>query len=71
MPDFSISNSKQYLYADFRSRSGRNNKTVETVLRSGCSIDTSENVSIVERFSCEEVPNFLRKLKRLNGETNG
>ena len=57
----STSNSNPDFYTEFRTRSGRNTKTVE---RYGCPIDNSENVSFVECFSCEEVPNSLEEVKK-------
>ena len=61
VPEYSTSNSNADLYAEFRTRSGRHVKTVE---RYGCPIDKSENVSFVECFSCEAVPNSLEEVKR-------
>ena len=61
MPESSTSNSNPDLYAEFRTRSGRHVKAVE---RYGCPIDNSENVSFVECFSCEAVPNSLEEVKR-------
>ena len=61
VPESSTSNSNADLYAEFRTRSGRHVKTVE---RYGCPIDNSENVSFVECFSCEAVPNSLEEVKR-------
>ena len=61
VPESSTSNSNPDLYAEFRTRSGRHVKTVE---RYGCPIDNSENVSFVECFSCEAVPNSLEEFKR-------
>ena len=61
VPESSTSNSNPDLYAEFRTRSGRHVKTVE---RYGCPIDNSENVSFVECFSCEVVPNSLEEVKR-------
>ena len=62
VPESSTSNSKPDLYAEFRTRSGRNVKTVE---RYGCFIDNSENVSFVECFSCEAViASSLEEVKR-------
>ena len=60
VPESSTSNSNPDLYADFRTRSGCHVKAVE---RYGCPIDNSENVSFVECFSCEEVPNSLEEIK--------
>ena len=61
VPESSTSNSNPDLYADLRPFSGRHVKTVE---RYGCPIDNSENVSFVECFSCEEVPNSPGEPKR-------
>ena len=61
VPKSSTSNSNSDLYAELRTRSGHHVKTVE---RYGCPIDNSENVSFVECFSCEEVPNYLEEVKR-------
>ena len=61
VPDSSTSNSNPDLYAEFRARSGRHVKAVE---RYGCPIDKSENVSFVECFSCEAVPNSLGEVER-------
>ena len=61
VPESSTSKSNPDLYAELRTRSGRHVKTVE---RYGCPIDNSENVSFVECFSCEAVPNFLEEVKR-------
>ena len=61
VPESSTSNSNPDLYAEFWTRSGRHVKTVE---RYGCPIDNSENVSFVECFSCEAVPNSLEEVKR-------
>ena len=61
VPESSISNSNPDFYAEFRTRSGCHVKTVE---RYGCPIDNSENVSFVECFSCEEVPNSLEEVKK-------
>ena len=61
VPDSSTSNSNPDLYAEFRTRSGRCVKAVE---RYGCPIDNSQNVSFVEYFSCEVVPDSLEKVKR-------
>ena len=61
MPESSTSNSNADLYAAFRTRSGCLVKANE---RYGCPIDNSENVSFVECFSCEEVPNSLEEVKR-------
>ena len=61
VPESSTSNSNPALYAEFRTRSGRHVKAVE---RYGCPIDNSENVSFVEYFSCEEVPNSLEEVER-------
>ena len=60
-PESSASNSNPQLYTEIRTRSGRHVKAVE---RYGCPIDNSENVSFVECFSCEEVPNSLEEVKR-------
>ena len=60
VPESSTSNSNPDLYAEFRKRSVRHVKTVE---RYGCPIDNSENVSFVECFSCEAVPNSLEEVK--------
>ena len=61
VPEASTSSSYPDLYAEFRTRSGRN---VEAVERYGCPINNSENVSFVECFSCEEVPNSFEEGKR-------
>ena len=61
VPESSTSNSNPDVFAEFRTRSGFHVKAVE---RYGCPIDNSENVSFVECFSCEEVPNSLEKVKR-------
>ena len=61
VPESSTSNSNPDLHADFRTRSGRHVKTVERYV---CPVDKSENVSIVECFSCETVPNSLEEVKR-------
>ena len=60
VPESSTSISNPDLYAEFRTRSGCHVKTVE---RYGCPIDNSENVSFVECFSCEAVPNSLEEVK--------
>ena len=57
----STSNSNPDLYTEFRTRSGRHVKAVE---RYDCPIDNSENVSFVECFSCEAVPNSLEEVER-------
>ena len=59
--EYSTSNSNPDLYAEFRRRSGPHVKTVE---RYGCPIDNSENVSFVECFSFEEIPNSLEEVER-------
>ena len=56
----STSNSNPDLYAELRTRTGRHVKAVD---RYGCPFDKSENVSFVECFSCEEVPNSLEEVK--------
>ena len=61
VPESSTLDSNPDLYAEFRTRSGCHVKAVE---RYGCPIDNSENVSFVECFSCEEVPNTLEQVKR-------
>ena len=61
VPESPTSNSDPDLYADCRTRSGRHSKTVELY---GCPIDNFENVSFVECFSCEAVPNSLEEVKR-------
>ena len=61
VPDSSTSNSNPDLFAEFRTRSGRHVKTVE---RYGCPIDNPENVSFVECFSFEAVPNSLEQVRR-------
>ena len=61
VPESSTSNSNPDFCAEFRTRSGRHVKTVE---RYDCPIDKSENVSFVESFPCEEVPNSLEKVKK-------
>ena len=61
VPKSSTSNSNPNNNAVFRPRSGCHVKTVE---RYACPIDKSENVSFVECFSCEEVPNSLEEVKR-------
>ena len=61
VPESPTSNSNPDLYAEFRTHSGRHVKTVEPY---GCPIDNSENVSFVECFSCEAVPNSLEEVKR-------
>ena len=61
VPESSTSNSNPDLNAEFRTHSGHHVKTVE---RYGCPIDNSENVSFVECFSCEAVPNSLEEVKR-------
>ena len=57
VPESSTSNSNPELYAEFRTHA----KAVE---RYGYPIDISVNVSSVECFSCEEVPNSLEEVKR-------
>ena len=61
VPESSTSSSNPDFYAEFRTR---NDCHVEAVERYGCPIDNSENVSFVECFSCEEVPNSLEEVKR-------
>ena len=61
VPKSSTSNSNPDLYAKFLTRSGGHVKTVE---RYGCHIDISGNVSFLECFSCEDVPNTLEEVKR-------
>ena len=61
VPECSTSNSNPDLYTEFRTRSDSHIKAVE---RYGCPIDNSENVSFVECFSCEVMPNPLEKVKR-------
>ena len=60
VPESSTSNSNPDLYEELRTRSGRHVKAVE---RKGCPIDISENVSFVDCFSCEEVPNPPEEIK--------
>ena len=61
VPESSTSNSNPDLYAEFRTRSGHHVKAVECY---GCPIDNSENVSFIECFSCEAVPNSLEEVER-------
>ena len=61
VPESSNSNPNPDLYAEFRTRSGCHVKAVECY---GCPIDNPENLSFVECFSCEEVPNSLDEVKR-------
>ena len=61
VPESLTSNSNPDPYAELRTRSGRPVKAVELY---GCPIDKFENVSFVEFFSCEEVPNYLEEVKR-------
>ena len=61
VPESSTSNSNPDLYVEVRTGSGRH---VETVERYGCPIGNSENVSLVEGFSYEAVPNCLEEVKR-------
>ena len=61
VPESSTSNSNLDLCAEFRARSGRQVKAVERLC---CPIENSENVSFVQCFSCEEVPNSLEEDKR-------
>ena len=61
VPESSTSNSNPDFYAEFQTRNIRHVKAVE---RYGCTIDISEDVSLVECFSCEEVPNSSEEVKK-------
>ena len=61
VPESSTSKSNPDLYAEFRTRCGRHVKAVEPY---ASPIYNSENVSIVECFSCEAVPNSLGEVER-------
>ena len=61
VPESSTSNSNPDLYAEFRTRSERHFKAVGHY---GCPTDNAENVSFVECFPCEQVPNSLEEVIR-------
>ena len=59
MSEFSSSSLNEGLYAE--TRSGRHVKIVESY---GCPIDNCENVSFVECFLCEEIPNSFEEVRK-------
>ena len=68
VPESSTSNSNSDLHAEFRTCSGCHVKAIERYVSP---IDISENVSFVECFSCDEVPNSLEEVKRSQSRDEG